>query len=46
MISVHVQVTEMEDEHTVLLPIVEDHAEVDREQLSREADDDGDEVGP
>ena len=46
MISVHVRVAVVEDERTVLLPIVEDHAEVDREQLSREADDDGDEVGP
>ena len=46
MISVHVRVAVMEDERTVLLPIVEDHAEVDGKQLSREADDDGDEVGP
>ena len=46
MISVHVRVAVMEDERTVLLPVVEDHAEVDGKQLSREADDDGDEVGP
>ena len=46
MISVYVQVTVVDYERTVLLPIVENHAEVDGKQLSREADDDGDEVGP
>ena len=46
MVSVHVRVAVVEDERTVFLPIVEDHAEVDGKQLSREADNDGDEVGP